>query len=94
MNNIPKVYKRNMNVSSSQRADESSASSNKDVVEISREGLRQSEFGKTVRSVSANIYEDTPPEKLEELRQAVQSGTYSVPGKRVATAILSRIITW
>ncbi len=90
MNNISKVYKQSM-ASPPQRGSDTLRASNQDVIEISEEGLRQSEFGKTVRAISSDVYQDVPADKLAALREAVQNGTYSVPGELIALSILARI---
>jgi len=90
LNNVSKVYKQNMSAPP-QKSSENLRASNQDVIEISEEGLRQSEFGKTVRAIASEIHQDVPADKLAALREAVQNGTYSVPGELIALSILARI---
>lgn len=90
INNVSKVYKQNMKAPL-KRGPEKPRSSNQDVIEISREGLRQSEFEKTVRAIASEVHKGIPADKINALREAVKSGTYTVPSELIALSILARV---
>jgi len=61
------------------------------VVEISRDALERSEFGSVIRSTAAEVAKEVPAEEIKRLREAIESGTYSVTGEMIARAILAKI---
>ena len=52
---------------------------NTDQIQISHEGTRKMEAEQLSRSIMAEIREPASPERIEDLRRAVQSGSYRVP---------------
>lgn len=88
---IARAYQKNVN-STAPKSGQAKHASKQDVVEISREALEISEFGGVVRSTAAEVAREVPAETIQKLREAIESGTYSVPGEMIARAILERII--
>ena len=61
-----------------------------DQVSISAEGARQMEAERATRSIMSSIDSPTPPQKLEELRAAVQNKTYYVSTGDLVDAVMQR----
>ena len=87
--NIARLYQQNMK---SQRSNgEGAKITRQDVVEISKEGAKRSEFEGVVRSVAAEVSRNVSAETLKRLRQQVDRGEYSVSSQDIARAILTKI---
>lgn len=91
VNGIANIYKKNMNGADSKTAESIHNTANTDVVSFSEEGIRQSEFGKIVRTIAAEVSADSPADRIQSLRASIEAGTYSVTGEMIADAILSRV---
>lgn len=60
-----------------------------DSISISQEAISQSEMGKLVKEIAAEIASSTPQQKVDALSRWVESGEYNVPASLVADSILS-----
>lgn len=63
----------------------------RDRVSISASAHRN-DFEKTVYNAAAQLEAQASPARLGELKQAVQSGSYSVPAEKLADSILNTLI--
>jgi anti-sigma28 factor (negative regulator of flagellin synthesis) len=91
INGVSNVYKQNMNAVGAKKPESVNSASNKDVIAISEEGLKHSEYGKTVRAVASEVFQDVPAERISSLRTAIENGTYIISSDRIADSILERI---
>ena len=67
------------------------AAENTDKVTISQDAVARAETGRLVSTIAAEVEGAASSERIEELRQAVQSGSYTVSAADVADAILDRL---
>lgn len=63
-----------------------------DSISISSEAAQKSELDKLMHSAAAEADADISPERLSNLRQAVQSGSYHVPTEKLAEALLNAYV--
>lgn len=61
---------------------------NTDQIQISLEGTRKVEVEQLTRAISAEMHESVAPERLEELRQAIQEKNYYVSAGDLADAMM------
>lgn len=59
-----------------------------DTVSFSDDAVARAEAGRVAGGIAAEVESAASPERLEELRAAVENGTYNVPAGDVADAIL------
>jgi anti-sigma28 factor (negative regulator of flagellin synthesis) len=89
INNIARLYQKTTN--NQPKSEESTRAVRQDVVEISKEGASRSEFESVVRMAATEVSKSMSTKELNELRQRIESGEYSVSARDIAWAILSRI---
>ena len=65
---------------------------NTDQIQISHEGTRKMEAEQLSRSIMAEIREPASPERIEDLRRAVQSGSYRVPTGELVDAVIRHFV--
>ena len=65
-------------------------SSNTDKIDISGEGAYKAEIDMYTKNIVAEIEAPAKPERLAELRTAVQNGTYYVPTSSLVDSIMQR----
>ena len=65
---------------------------NTDQIQISHEGTRKMEAEQLSRSSMAEIREPASPERIEDLRRAVQSGSYRVPTGELVDAVIRHFV--
>ena len=63
-----------------------------DQIQISHEGTRKMEAEQLSRSIMAEIREPASPERIEDLRRAVQSGSYRVPTGELVDAVIRHLV--
>lgn len=89
INSIARLYQKT--IKNQDKRDESTKVARQDVVEISKEGANRSELEGVVRSVASEVSKNMSVETLNNLRQRVESGEYSVSARDIARAILSKL---
>ena len=65
-------------------------SGNTDHISISQSGARQLEAEKVSRSILDDINTPASPERLAQLRERVQNGTYYIPTDRLTGVLMQR----
>lgn len=65
-------------------------SGNTDHISISQSGARQLEAEKVSRSILDDINTPASPERLAQLRERVQTGTYYIPTDRLTGVLMQR----
>ena len=82
------------NVKNSENASKNKALGNvsgrADKVTLSEEATAHAELARFVSSLGNEVENSASPQRVEELREAVQNGSYHVPTADIADAILNR----
>lgn len=64
---------------------------NMDQIQISPEGARKMEISQLTRTIMSELEHPASSERLRDLRAQVQSGTYHVPTKELAGAVMEHL---
>lgn len=63
-----------------------------DSISISAAGAKSMEMTKAVQDIAREAVQETSPQKIARLKEAVQTGEYSVSAQAVADAILRSVL--
>lgn len=63
-----------------------------DSISISAAGAKSIGMTKAAQDIAREALQETSPERIERLKEAIQTGEYHIPVQAVADAILQRVL--
>lgn len=88
-NSLPNLYSNNLGKEQSAPASTGGAQGQRlDKIELSSEGRKMRDTAAAQAIVKSDLTKEMASEKLQAIRDQIQSGTYSVPARDIAAAML------